>query len=289
VELGVHLPLIDFGTSPSLRGLKEYARAAADLGFSHLCANDHLLFRRPWLDGPTALAAVLEASGDLRLATTVSLPVLRGPVQLAKTLTALDVLSCGRLDAGLGPGSSQADYDAVGIAFDERRARFDQALTRIRELLTGDVLRPAPVQQPLPIWVASWGSRGGLRLVAQHGDGWLASAYNTTPERFERDLNLVLEDARDPASFTNAIATAWMYVTESPSEADRMLTDVLAPTVNRPVESLRELSLPIGPAEVCAERLGAFKRAGAERLFVWPLADSVGQLELFRERVAPLV
>jgi len=204
-------------------------------------------------------------------------------VQLAKTLTAIDILSGGRFVAGLGPGSSEADYDAVGIPFDERRTRFDEALTRFRELLTGDVLQPPPVQQPLPIWVASWGSRGGLRLVARHGDGWLASAYNTTPERFERDLKLVLEDVRDPTSFANAVATAWMYVT------DRMLADVLAPTVNRPVEALRDLSLPIGPAEVCAERLGAFARAGAERVFVWPLADPIGQLQLFRERVAPLV
>jgi hypothetical protein len=78
-----------------------------------------------------------------------------------------------------------------------------------------------------------------------------------------------------------------MYITETTSDADRILTGVLAPTVNRPVEALRELSLPIGPAEVCAERLAAFARAGAERLFVWPLTDSVRQLELFRERVMP--
>jgi alkanesulfonate monooxygenase SsuD/methylene tetrahydromethanopterin reductase-like flavin-dependent oxidoreductase (luciferase family) len=289
MEFGAHLPLIDFGTSPSRRSLKDYARAAADLDYAYLCANDHLLFSRPWLDGPTALAAVIEESGELGLATSISLLVLRGPVQLAKTLTAIDVLSGGRLVAGLGPGSSEADYDAVGIPFDERRTRFDEALTRLRELLDGDVLEPPPAQRHLPFWVASWGSRGGLRLVARHGDGWLASAYNTTPERFGRDLKLVLEDVRDPTSFANAIATGWMYITESPSDAERMLTDVLAPMLRRPVDALRELSLPIGPAEVCAERLAAFADAGAERLFVWPLADPVGQLELFRERVAPHV
>ena len=289
MEFGAHLPLIDFGTSPSLHGLKEYARAAADLGYAYLSANDHLLFPRPWLDGPTGLAAVIEESGDLRLATSIALPVLRGPVQLAKTLTAIDVLSRGRLVAGLGPGSSQADYDAVGIPFEERRTRFDEALTRLRELLDGDVLQPPPAQRRLPIWVASWGSRGGLRLVARHGDGWLASAYNTTPERFGRDLKLVLEDVRDPTSFRNAIATAWLYVTESAGEAERMLTEVLAPMLRRPVEALRELSLPIGPAEVCAERLAGFARAGAERVFVWPLADPVQQLELFCERVVPQV
>jgi hypothetical protein len=59
MEVGAHLPLIDFGTRASLRGLKDYVRAAADLGYGYLCANDHLLYSRPWLDGPTALAAVI--------------------------------------------------------------------------------------------------------------------------------------------------------------------------------------------------------------------------------------
>lgn len=294
MEFGAHLPLLDFGTSPSLRGLKDYARAASALGYRYLTANDHLLYSRPWLDGPTALAAVIEESGDLRLATTISLPVLRGPLQLAKALAAIDVLSGGRVVAGLGPGSSRADYDAVGIPFDERLTRFDEALTQIRALLEGEELQPRPHQQPgPPIWVAGWGARSSLRLVAKHGDGWIASVYNTTPERFGRNLQLVLDDVRaagrDAGSFTNALATGWMYVTESPNEADRILADVLGPTVKRPVEELRELSLPIGPAEVCAERLAAFARAGAERLFVWPLADPVRQLELFRERVAPQV
>ena len=122
MQYGAHLPLIDFGTSPSGRGLKHYARAAAALDYRYLCANDHLLFARPWLDGPTALAAVIEESGGLALATTIGLPVIRGPVQFAKTLAAIDVLSEGRLIVGVGPGSSAADYAAVGVPFDEAQA-----------------------------------------------------------------------------------------------------------------------------------------------------------------------
>ena len=80
-----------------------------------------------------------------------------------------------------------------------------------------------------------------------------------------------------------------MYITEDVRSAERMLAEVLAPLLNRPVEELRSLSLPIGPAEVCAERLTAFAEAGAQRLFVWPLRDEVTQLELFRERVIPMV
>ena len=59
--------------------------------------------------------------------------------------------------------------------------------------------------------------------------------------------------------------------------------------VGRPVEELRSRSLPIGPAEVCAERIRAFADAGAERMFLWPLRDELRQLALFMERVALLV
>ena len=306
MDFGVHLPLIDFGTPASLHGLKLYADSAAGLGYSYLCANDHLLFARPWLDGATALAAVIEESQDMTLATTVSLPVIRGPAQLAKTLTAIDILSDGRLVVGVGPGSSARDYSAAGIPFDERWSRFGESIAVLRALLGGDQtfngahyssdgidLEPRPTQRPtLPIWVASWGSQAGLRRVARTGDGWIASAYNTSPARFGEGLTslgeaLAQEGRAGP--FPNAIATAWLYVTEDTRRAERMLADVLAPLLNRPVEALRSLSLPIGPAEVCAERLTAFSEAGAQRLFVWPLRDEVRQLELFRERVTPML
>ncbi len=279
MDFGAHLPLIDFGTRATLPGLKSYAQSAAGLGYRYLCANDHLLFSRPWLDGPTALAAVIAESQDMTLATTVSLPVIRGPAQLAKTLAAIDILSDGRLVIGVGPGSSARDYAAAGISFDERWPRFGEAIPMLRALLAGDQafegtfyssrgidLEPRPAQRPAPpIWVATWGSPAGLRRVARTGDGWLASAYNTTPELFGEGLArlteaLVKEGRAEPVP--NAIGTAWLYVTEDIRSAERMLADVLAPLLNRPVEELRSLSLPIGPAEVCAERIAAFADAG---------------------------
>ena len=106
MEFGVHLPLLAFrGQAFSLSRLLEYAETAEQLGFTTLCANDHLLFSRPWLDGLTALAAILTKTPPMRLMTTVVLPVIRGPVPLAKSLAALDVLSGGHLIAGVGPGS----------------------------------------------------------------------------------------------------------------------------------------------------------------------------------------
>ena len=307
-EFGAHLPLADLGSTPSLASLKTYARAADELGYGYLCVNDHLLFRRPWLDGPTTLAAVIDESGSMRLATTVSLPVLRGPVPLAKTLAALDVLSNGRLLVAVGPGSSAQDYAAVGVPFGERWRRFDEAALALRALLRGDrhgvdgefyrthgvLLEPSPAQPGgPPVWIASWGSTAGLRRVATAGDGWLASAYNSTPERFRACLAALSTLPRRAGAgsdeFPNALATTWLYVTEDSHQAERMITDVLAPMLNRPADLIRELALPIGPAQVCAERLTRYAMAGVQRIFLWPLADDVQQLTMFQERVAPLV
>src|SRR3954451_4380611 len=211
MELAVHLPLMQFGEDRlSMRRLEATVETARERGFAALAVNDHLVFHTPWLDGPTALASVIARSGAMALATTVSLPVLRGPVPLAKALTAIDVLSGGRLVAGVGPGSSAHDYRVLGIPFDERWKRFDEAVAVLRALLRKqrlpepprywpvplDVeLSPAPSRpEGIPLWIGSWGSNAGLARVARAGDGWLASAYNTTPERFA-DARASLADA----------------------------------------------------------------------------------------------
>jgi alkanesulfonate monooxygenase SsuD/methylene tetrahydromethanopterin reductase-like flavin-dependent oxidoreductase (luciferase family) len=136
VDYGVHLPLIFLKGQRhwSLRGLLEYAEIAERLGFRAISTNDHLIFSRPWLDGPTALAAVLARTGQMALATTVALAIVRGPVALAKSLAAIDLLSGGRLVVGVGPGSSARDYAAVGIPFEERWKRLEEAVWAMRAL-----------------------------------------------------------------------------------------------------------------------------------------------------------
>ncbi len=308
MDFGAHLPLMDFGGHPyTLDHLVAYTQTAAQLGFRALSVNDHMIFSVPWLDGPTALAAVMEHSGEMELATTVALPVVRGPVPAAKTLGAIDRLSGGRLVAGVGPGSSADDYAAVGIDFSERWQRFDEAIGALRALWRGDgvpfvgryysteglSLDPLPARPGgPPIWVGSWGSDAGLRRVARLADGWLASAYNTTPELFGdawRALGSKLADhGKNPATFPNALATMWCYITDDRDEADRVLRERVIPTVHRPEDVLRE-RLPIGPPELFAEKLTAFARAGLQRVFIWPVADELQQLERFWHEVRPLV
>jgi len=306
MEYGAHLPLISFrGERRSLAELLEFTETAQAQGYAYLCANDHLVFWRPWLDGPAALAAVLSRAGGMKIATTVCLPVVRGPAQTAKLLAALDLLSGGRLVVGLGPGSSARDYALAGLSFEERWTRLDECIGALRAFFRGEPMRsaiygdseerlePLPVQHGgPPIWLGSWGARAGLARTAELADGWLASGYNTTPARFARSLERLAGHLRahgkDPARFANAIATLWTYVTEDRAEADRLLADVLAPMLRRPVAEL-SAQLPIGPAEHCARILRAYRDAGAQRVFLWPLADEPAQLVAFRERVVPLV
>jgi alkanesulfonate monooxygenase SsuD/methylene tetrahydromethanopterin reductase-like flavin-dependent oxidoreductase (luciferase family) len=299
---------MDFGGHPyTLDHLVAYTKTAAQLGFDALSVNDHLVFEVPWLDGPTALAAVMEHSNEMTLATTVVLATVRGPVPVAKTLGALDRLSGGRLLVAVGPGSSARDYEAVGLDFSERWQRFDEAIGALRALWQPDgapfvgrfystegiSLQPLPAQrQGPPIWVGSWGSPAGLRRVARLADGWLASAYNTTPELFGDAWQAVrsnlAENDRVTDTFPNALGTMWCYITDDRDEADRVLAERLVPTVHRPEDVLRE-RLPIGPAEMFAEKLTAFANAGVQRVFIWPVADEARQLERFWNEVRPLV
>jgi alkanesulfonate monooxygenase SsuD/methylene tetrahydromethanopterin reductase-like flavin-dependent oxidoreductase (luciferase family) len=287
VDLGVHLPLMPFGDEPlSLARVRAVVDAARECGFAAVSANDHFVFQTPWLDGPTALASVIEASGELTLATTVALASLRGPPALAKALQAIDLLSGGRLIAGVGPGSSARDYALAGIPFDERWPRFDKALTELRALLAGEELQPA---RRVPLWVGSWGSPAGLARVARAGDGWLASAYNTTPERFADGraalARKLAERGREAGGFPNALATMWTWVARDRAEADRVLGDVLAPLLRRDPAELGA-QVCVGPPEHCAELLASYAAAGCDRVYLWLLGDERRQIELIASQVA---
>jgi alkanesulfonate monooxygenase SsuD/methylene tetrahydromethanopterin reductase-like flavin-dependent oxidoreductase (luciferase family) len=308
MDLGVHLPVLQWNESgPETPSLIAYVEAARRLGFTAVSVNDHLQHRRPWLDAPTALASVVSATGDMMLATTIALAVVRGPIPLAKSLGAIDLLSGGRLVVGVGPGSHAPDYEAAGLAWDERWPRFEEAIGSLRALwhpdgepfegafysTRGIRLEPPPAQDGgPPIWVGSWGSDAGLRRAARLGDGWIASAYNTTPEGFVESWGRLRrqlpQHGKDPETFPNALATMMFRVEDETSSARRILEEWVAPTLGRAPEELAERLL-VGSAEACAERLTQYAEAGVQRMFLWPVGHPIEQLELFGERVAPLL
>jgi alkanesulfonate monooxygenase SsuD/methylene tetrahydromethanopterin reductase-like flavin-dependent oxidoreductase (luciferase family) len=304
LRLAAHLPLVQFD-GPITRGrILETVRTAAELDFWGISANDHVIFSRPWIDGPSALAMSIPYAGEMQICTSISLPTIRGPMPLAKTLTSLDALAEGRLVAGLGPGSSSRDYAAVGVPFEERWQRFDESVRILRRLFhdeepddgahyapaaVANELQPRPTE-PIPIWIGSWGSEAGLRRVARLADGWLASGYNTTPEEFGTARTRLDEElerqGKAPTEFDNGLATMWLWITGDRSEAERMLADVLGPAVKRETDYLRP-RVCVGSADHCLDLLSRYAEAGLERVFLWPLGDDATQLELAAEALAP--
>jgi alkanesulfonate monooxygenase SsuD/methylene tetrahydromethanopterin reductase-like flavin-dependent oxidoreductase (luciferase family) len=283
-----------------------YVDHARDLGFRYLAAHDHVVHPRPWIDGPTMLPAVIPRLDSMVPMTAVWLPVVRGPLATARGLTALDQLSGGRLIAGLGAGSSEADFETAGIRFEERWQRFDESVSFLRAVwregatfegrfysAKGVVLEPQPARRGgPPLWLGTWGSKAGLRRTARSADGWIASAYNTTPRQFgeawQRLCEILPEHGKDPQTFPNALATVALFISQDRASADRMLRDVLGPILHRAPEDLAE-SLLIGPPEVCAELIGDYANAGVQRLLLMPVIDEFEQLTLFREQVMPLL
>jgi alkanesulfonate monooxygenase SsuD/methylene tetrahydromethanopterin reductase-like flavin-dependent oxidoreductase (luciferase family) len=294
MEAGVHLPQIDFGGDvSSTRRLVETVESARRCGFVAVSANDHFVFGRPWLDGLTLLARASERSGEMDLLTSVALPTLRGPVVLARAIATLQELSAGRVIAGVAAGSSRADYEAVGVPFEERWARLDEAVGVMKPLLhlPPPALGLGSPDGRIPLWLGSWGSPAGLRRVARSGDGWLASAYNIDPERFASALDALgvelHEQGVSPSGFPHALVTMWTRVTDRRAEADRFI-EIVATVVRRDPEQIRE-RICVGSADRCAELLSHYARAGCRRVHFWPVGDEARQIDLIATRVLPQV
>ena len=266
-----------------MKRLASVVDAGRDFGIAAISANDHFTFSRPWMDGLTLLAAVAERAGPMDLVTSIGLPSLRGPVPYAAAMRTLATLSRGRVIAGIGPGSSREDYDLMGIAWQERWPRFEEASRVLRARFDG----PPSVE----LWLASWGSRAGMRRVARYGDGWLASAYHSTPAEFGAALGLLADELarldRTIEDFGHALVTMWTWITDDPRDAERML-DVLAVSLGRSPASLRD-RVCVGSADKCAALLREYAAHGCRRVHFWPLGDEPAQLTRLARDVLPHV
>jgi alkanesulfonate monooxygenase SsuD/methylene tetrahydromethanopterin reductase-like flavin-dependent oxidoreductase (luciferase family) len=307
MEFGAHLPQIVWpgATPPTVEVIADYVSAARALGFTAVSANDHLVHRRPWFDSQTGLTLALPHADGMQLATTVGLPVVRGPASFAKTYAQLDHLSGGRVLTAVSAGSSPEDYAVAGVPWEERWKRLDESIPMLRAMWGGEPFEgrfysseglrcePVPAREGgPPIWIGSWGSERGLQRVAALADGWLASAYNTTPKIFaeaKTSLGSMLSDAgRDPSRFPNSLATMMFSVAEDGSAVE-FLTNAAAARLGRSPEEIGE-RLMFGSPEQLAEKIAAYEQAGLQRMFLWPVdLDPVAQLRRFADRVMPLV
>src|SRR3954468_19660440 len=145
------------------------------------------------LDPLNALAFLAACTSTIRLGTGICLVPQRNPVYTAKEVAAVDWLSNGRRDFGIGVGWLEEEFRAVDVPFPRRGARTREYIEVMRRLWEDDIsehkgeiyelpaLRqsPKPVQQPVPVHVGGE-SEAALRRVAQFGQGWYG--FSVAPE-----------------------------------------------------------------------------------------------------------
>ena len=207
-----------FGVSlpPSARdheALLGTAELADDLGLDMVGIQDHP-YQATFLDAWTLLSYVAGRTQRIRLFPDVANIPLRPPAVLARSAAALDILSNGRVELGLGAGYFLEPIAAMGgprRTMGENVDALDEAITVIRSLwkvgpavhfqgkhysLSGARPGPAPAH-PIGIWLGAYKPRM-LKLTGRAADGWIPSLGYTTPEELGR-LNEMIDVAAEAA------------------------------------------------------------------------------------------
>ena len=228
VKLGAVFPQTEIGNDPA--AIREYARAAEDLGYSHILAFDHVLGAnaesRPGWSGayrhtdafhePFALFAHLAAATErIEFVTGVIILPQRQTALVAKQAATVDVLSGGRLRLGIGVGWNPVEYEALGENFGDRGRRSEEQIDVMRTLWTNELvtydgrwhkitdagINPLPVQRPIPIWFGGAAPQT-IKRVATIGDGWFPLfAPDERGSRLVADMKEQAQsEGRDPSS-----------------------------------------------------------------------------------------
>jgi probable F420-dependent oxidoreductase len=235
----VEHPLGQHGCAPDLYGADGVATVASTAercGFDAIAFTEHPAPPRAWVDKgghPSmdpliALAFCAAVTRRIKLLTHLVVLPYHAPLALAKAVATTDRLSAGRLILGVGSGYLRAEFDALGVDFEKRSTRFDEALYTLRTVWHDDefsyegddfeacsvVSEPHPTQLPHPhLWIGGT-TRAARQRVARAGEGWMPllmgarlaqatrSASIGTPEELAvaiRDLKeLVHREGRDP-------------------------------------------------------------------------------------------
>jgi probable F420-dependent oxidoreductase len=177
------------------------------------------------LDPLETLTYVAGNTERISLGTSIIDMFFHNPVTLARRFATLDVLSDGRVIAGLGIGWSKDEYDTAGIPFNQRGARADEYLQVLKRIWTDDVVEfkgqfynipaskigPKPVQKPHPpILLGGFSPNTFLRIV-NYANGWLPIGGFGPLEQMEQAANALKERARkenkDPSTIRIVVLT----------------------------------------------------------------------------------
>jgi len=185
------------------------ARAAENAGFESFWGGEHIALADPqtpaspmppridFVDLNVTMAFAAAHTRSLRFGTGIMILPLRNPVVLAKQLASVDVMSGGRLIFGIGIGNLEFEFNAVGMPFDHKGKRAEEALAAMKALWTMDRAEfhgwyfsfagvraePRPVQRPHPEIVFGGKTPYAFSRTARLGNGWYGYALDLTATR----------------------------------------------------------------------------------------------------------
>jgi len=301
MRFGLALPHYDFsvpgGGPVTFEHVADTARDAERLGFDSVWISDHFFLSLSRYGGDetphgslepmTTLAGLAAVTDRVRLGTLVVCAPFRHPGVLVKQATAIDLLSEGRMELGIGAGWYEDEFEAFGLPYGEVGERFallEETLQVVEVLfregpaefqgerfaLRGAYNHPGPAQTPRPpIWVGAKGGDRSLRLAARYADGW-NTVWRWEPNAYGdrvRDAREACERIdRDPSTLRLSVGLSTL-IGEDDGDVRARYADLVRRTPAK-VPSLEELARDalVGTPDEIRERIAAFEELGVEEL-----------------------
>jgi probable F420-dependent oxidoreductase len=284
--MSINIRSLKFGINLGAQQWQEASRIE-ELGFDSVWTSEHLFFYFPTFDALTSLAAMAARTTRIQLGAAVLLLPLRPAALAAKEISSVDVISGGRLIAGIGIGGEYPkEFEAAGVPVGQRGVRTEEAIRVIKRLFTEDnvvfegrftrlngvTLMPKPAQPGgPPFWIAGR-SEAAIRRAGRLGDGYYP--YLFSPERFSTSLAQMRQEAeragRDPHAIEAGIYQ-FICLADTYEEARGIAASDLSMRYNQPFQNIVERYVVMGNAGDCIRRLAEFADAGARHFTLVPI------------------
>jgi len=276
-------------TYPDPVRIQHFLRRAEELPFAAAWAIEQVIGTAPVLESVTTLAYAAGVTKRLRLGVAVLIIPQRNPIDLAKSLSSIDVLSNGRLIVGVGLGGSNRLYPAYGLSPEGRVSRFRENLEIMKQLWTKErvtlpgrfsqldniPMQPKPVQKPHPpIWFGGHVEEA-LRRAVELGDGYIGAG--SIP------MSTFLEDVKKlPPQFPKAKRLYLAFGENLPR-----LQEWFGAFYHKP--ELADQVAVWGSPQRIADEIKRLKQSGVSHVLLNPVFDEEKQMERLAAEVLPLV
>jgi F420-dependent oxidoreductase-like protein len=254
-HIGLQIPYFTYPDVPPTQLFERVAAqavAAEQSGFDTVFVMDHF-YQLAMMGSPdqemfeayTLLAALAARTEKVRLGTLVTGVTYRNPSHLAKTVTALDVISGGRALLGIGAAWFELEHQSLGFEFPPLKVRYE-LLTDALEICRGMFTQrsttyagthhsvqdafnsPAPINGSIPIMIGGQGERKTFRLAAEYADELnTTSTFDDLPRKLDALQGHLADLGRDRSSIT-VTPLATLVVGETHDAARAKLAAVFA-------------------------------------------------------------